>query len=192
MSKVVVVEYVSLDGVIQAPGFDGEDRDGGFPHGGWTGPFMADHRRYNDELYRTAGGFLLGRRTYEIFATYWPTVTDPADHIARALNTLPKYVASTTLTEAEWSPATIVRDVPREVARLREEPGDPLFVIGSSGLARSLMEHDLVDSYQLWLHPVVLGSGKRLFAEGSPRADLTLADARVAASGLAILTYDKG
>jgi dihydrofolate reductase len=95
--SLVVVEYVSLDGVIQAPGHAGEDRDGGFAHGGWTGGFMADHRRHNSQLSPPAGAFLLGRRTYEIFAAYWPTVTDRRDQIAHALNSRPKYVVSTTL-----------------------------------------------------------------------------------------------
>ena len=97
MRKLAVIEYVSLDGVVQAPGHAGEDPEGGFVHGGWTGPFMADHRRYNTQLFPTAGAFLFGRRTYEIFAEYWPTVTDEADRIAGALNSRPKYVASTTL-----------------------------------------------------------------------------------------------
>src|SRR5215510_1816283 len=106
--NLVVVEYVSLDGVIQAPGHPGEDRDGGFAHGGWTGGFMGDHRRYNSQLFPAAGAFLLGRRTYEIFAAYWPTVTDEGDQIARALNSRPKYVVTTTLRETAWPGTTIL------------------------------------------------------------------------------------
>jgi len=97
MRKLAVVEYMSLDGVVQAPGHAGEDPEDSFVHGGWTGPFMGDHRRYNDQLFPTAGAFLFGRRTYEIFAEYWPTVTNETDRIAGALNGRPKYVASTTL-----------------------------------------------------------------------------------------------
>ena len=187
----VVVEYVSLDGVIQAPGHPGEDPEGGFEYGGWTGPFMADHRRYLSEAFPAAGAFLLGRLTYEIFAAYWPTITDGEDEIARALNSLPKYVASTTLNEAKWDGTTLIKgDVAEEVARLKEQPGRDILVVGSSGLAQTLMHHDLVDEYQLWLHPIVIGNGKRLFREDSPTTALRLVDSRIAGSGLVILTYE--
>lgn len=145
MRKLVVIEYTSLDGVIQAPGHAGEDPEGGFAHGGWTGPLMPDHQRYNSESYQTAGAFLLGRLTYDIWAAYWPTVTDDSDAIARALNTLPKYVASRTLAKPEWSGTTVIRDVPREVPELKQQPGKPIFVIGSANLAQTLIEHGLVD-----------------------------------------------
>lgn len=185
-----MVEYVSLDGVVQAPGHPGEDPEGGFEHGGWTGPFMDDHRRYMREEVRGASAVLMGRLIYEIFAAYWPTVTDEADEIARALNGLPKYVASTTLEEAEWDGTTLIRsDVAEEVARLKEQPGRDILVIGSSALAQTLMRNDLVDEYRLWLHPVVLGSGKRLFREGAPKTTLRLVESRMSVSGLAILTY---
>jgi len=108
MRNLVVIEYVSLDGVIQAPGHAGEDHDGGFAQGGWTGGFMDDHRHYNSQLFPTAGAFLLGRRTYEIFAEYWPSVTDEDDRIADALNSRPKYVASTTLRDVTWPGTTIL------------------------------------------------------------------------------------
>jgi dihydrofolate reductase len=188
--RVVVVEYVSLDGVIQAPGHPGEDSEGGFDHGGWTGPFMDDHRRYLSEQFQAAGAVVLGRVTYQIFAAYWPTVTDEDDEIARALNSLPKYVASTTLDEAQWDGTTVIKsDVAEEVARLKEQPGRDILVVGSSGLAQSLMQHDLVDEYRLWVHPIVLGSGKRLFREGVPATTLRLVDTRTTSSGLVILTY---
>ena len=191
MRKVVVVEYVSLDGVIQAPGHPGEDPEGGFDRGGWTGPFMDDHRRYLREQFQAAGAVLMGRLTYQIFAAYWPTVTDEEDDIARALNNLPKYVASTTLNEAGWGGTTVINgDIAREVARLKEQPGRDILVVGSSGLAQTLMHHDLVDEYQLWLHPVVLGTGKRLFREGIPTTPLRLVNSKTASSGLVILTYE--
>ncbi len=191
MRRIVVVEYVSVDGVVQAPGHAGEDPEGGFDHGGWTGPFMDDHRRYLSEEFQAAGAFLLGRRTYEIFAAYWPTVTDEEDDIARALNSLPKYVASTTLDEAEWDGTTLIKsDVAEEVAKLKGQPGRDILLVGSSGLAQTLMHHDLVDEYRLWLHPVVLGSGKRLFREGAPTTMLRLVDTKTTSSGLVILTYE--
>jgi len=190
MRKLIVVEYVSLDGVIQAPGHAAEDRDGGFPHGGWTGPLMPDHRRYNSDLFQTAGAFLLGRLTYDIWAGYWPGVTDENDYVAHALNTLPKYVASRTLEGASWTGTTVIREM-ASVAELKRQSGKPIFVLGSSLLVQTLVEQDLVDEYQLWLHPVVLGEGKKLFRDHGPRFDLTLVDSRTTANGLVILTYER-
>jgi dihydrofolate reductase len=191
--SLIVVEYVSLDGVIQAPGHAGEDRDDGFAHGGWTGGFMADHRRYNTQLFPAAGAFMLGRRTYEIFAAYWPTVTDEKDQIAHALNSRPKYVVSTTLREAAWPGTTVLTgDVAGQVATLKQEPGGPVLVLGSSQLVSALLAHDLVDEYQLWLHPVVLGGGKRLFGgSDGHRVDLRLVDSMTTAGGMVILTYGR-
>src|SRR5262245_10930394 len=188
---LVVVEYVSLDGVIQAPGHAGEDRHGGFAHGGWTAGFMADHRRHNSQLFPTAGAFLLGRRTYEIFAAYWPTVTDERDRIAHALNSRPKYVASTTLREAAWPGTTVLSgDVAEAVAELKQAPGDPILLVGSAQLARTLAAHRLVDEYQLWVHPVVLGTGKRLFDDrDGDHVELRLVDSMTTGGGLVILTY---
>jgi dihydrofolate reductase len=189
MCRLIVTEYVSLDGVIQAPGHAGEDPEGGFAHGGWTLPLMADHRRYNSELLQTAGAFLLGRLTYEIFASYWPTVTDESDEIARALNGLPKYVASRTLENPSWGGTNLLRDVPGDVAELKGQPGKPIFVLGSAGLVQTLIEHELVDEYQLWLHPVVIGDGKTLFRNGNRFTQLALVDSRTTGGGLVILTY---
>jgi dihydrofolate reductase len=127
--KLIVTQFVSLDGVVQAPGHAQEDLEGGFEHGGWIGRQIAEHGRYNHDFFQTVGAFLLGRVTYEIFAGYWPTVTDPGDEIARALNTLPKYVASTGLSAPEWAGTTVIADdVPGEVARLKEQPGKPILV----------------------------------------------------------------
>jgi dihydrofolate reductase len=192
--KLIVVEYVSLDGVIQAPGHAGEDVAGGFAHGGWTGPYMADHARYNTELYQTIGAFLLGRLTYEIFAAAWPAVTDEHNQIARVLNTLPKYVASTTLRpeQATWAGTTILNgDLATEVARLKDQPGRPILVAGSARLVQELQRHDLVDEYRLWLHPVVLGGGKRLFPNGTAPATFRLVDGMTTSGGLALLTYER-
>jgi dihydrofolate reductase len=176
--------------VIQGPGFDREDVEGGFTRGGWIQPYMADHRRYNEELYPTAGAFLLGRKTYEIFGHYWPKVTQEDDLIARALNTRPKYVASRTLSKVEWKGTTILSgDLPAQVAKLKEEPGKPIFLVGSSELAQTLIDHGLIDLYHLWIHPVVLGEGKRIFRDGGPTRTLQLVDSRTTALGLVIQTY---
>jgi dihydrofolate reductase len=190
MSRLVVSEYVSLDGVIQAPGHAGEDAEGGFVHGGWTGTAMDEHLRYNTASFQTAGAFLFGRLTYEIFAGYWPTVTDPGNEIARALNGRPKYVASRTLSGPEWPGTTVIRDVERDVRELKREADRPILVLGSSGLAQSLAEAGLVDQYELWLHPVALGHGKKLFRDRGPRLDLRLSDSRTTAGGLVILSYE--
>jgi dihydrofolate reductase len=187
--KLIAIEYMSLDGVIQGPGHPGEDPEGGFDAGGWTGPMMPDHQRYNTESYQTAGAFLLGRLTYEIWAEYWPTVRDETNLIASALNRQPKYVASTTLDRADWEGTSIIRDVRNEVPTLKNQPGGPIFVVGSSGLSQTLMAARLIDEFQLWLHPVVLGRGKRLFREGGPEAHMRLVDSRSSGSGLVILTY---
>lgn len=185
-----MVEFLSLDGVMQAPGHAEEDRDGGFEHGGWTGPFMSEHRRYMTEALASVGALLLGRVTYDIFSSYWPTVTDPADQIARIFNRVPKYVVSTTLSEGPWDETVVIGgDVPDRVAQLKRTASGDVFVIGSSRLAQTLQEHELTDAYQLWLHPVVLGTGKRLFAEGAPLADFALVTSRTTQGGLVILDY---
>jgi dihydrofolate reductase len=189
MRRLIVIEYVSLDGVVQAPGHAAEDCEGNFAHGGWTGSFMDDHGRYMREALNTMGALLLGRLTYEIWAGYWPTVTDPADEIARMLNTVPKYVASKTLRNGSWRQSTVIDDVAGEVGELKHQPGKDIVVMGSSGLAQSLISHQLVDEYRLMIHPIVLGSGKRLFREGNPMSTLRLIEATTTTSGLAILTY---
>jgi len=190
MRRLVAIEYVSVDGVTQAPGHPGEDPDGGFAHGGWTGGFMKDHRRYMREALSAMSALLLGRITYEIWAQHWPTVTDPSDEIARMLNTVPKYLASTTLREGSWSETTVIDDVPGQVCELKQQPGKDIFIIGSAGLAQSLIGNGLIDEYRLMIHPVVLGTGKRLFREGGPARALRLVDAVTTTSGLVTLTYE--
>lgn len=190
MRKLVVAEYMSLDGVIQAPGHPQEDPAGGFDHGGWTGPFMDDHRTHMRPLFQATDALLLGRVTYQILAAYWPTVPDD-DDIARTLNTRSKYVVSTSLTDARWNATTVIKgDIAAEVAKLKEQPGTGILVVGSSALAQTLMRHNLVDEYHLWIHPVVLGSGKRLFRDGGPTTTLRLVDTKATSSGLVILTYE--
>ena len=159
---------MSLDGVAQAPGGADEDTRGGFEHGGW-------HLRYFDEISQKwvveglpqAGGFLLGRRTYGIFAAYWPNAPEEEQIIAPPLNTLPKYVASTTLSEPlEWQNSTVLQgDVAEAVAALKQEDGDDLHVIGSTELVHTLIEHDLVDELRVMIDPLLLGGGKRFFRD---------------------------
>jgi dihydrofolate reductase len=123
MRRLTVIEYLSLDGVIQAPGHEREDRGGGFTLGGWSGLYMDDHRRYMSQALSTMGALLLGRLTYDIWAGYWPTVTDPDDDIARMLNAVPKYVASSTMAAGSWPQTTVIADVAGRVAEIKRQPG---------------------------------------------------------------------
>src|SRR3954452_22130262 len=175
MRKLVVGTFVTLDGVMQAPGGPTEDPSGGFAHGGWLVPFADDELgRRIVELTERAGTLLLGRRTYEIFAAHWPLIGDE-DPIARKLNAMPKVVASRTLGRADWTNTTLLRgDVAREVEALKQQDGGEIQVTGSGDLIQTLLRHDLVDEFRLWTFPVVLGSGKRLFADGAAPAGLRL------------------
>ncbi|MBA9005779.1 dihydrofolate reductase family protein [Thermomonospora cellulosilytica] len=192
MSRLVVNTFVTLDGVMQAPGGPEEDRSGGFEHGGWIAPHFDDTAgAFINEVIERAGSFLLGRRTYEIFAGYWPHVTDEDDVVASRLNTLPKYVASRTLDKADWHNTTVIRDVPAEVAALKEQPGGELQVHGSGNLVQTLIEHDLVDAYNLLTFPVVLGTGKRLFPEGTTPGALRLTHTQTTGTGVVITSYER-
>jgi dihydrofolate reductase len=189
--KLTLHAFLTLDGVMQAPGTPDEDLDGGFEHGGWSFPYAdEDFGAAMANWFASAAAFLLGRRTYEIFAGYWPTVTDPADSIAGRLNSLPKYVASTTLDSLEWDGSSLLDgDVAGAVAQLKQEPGGELQVHGSCGLAQTLIEHDLVDEYRLLLYPVHLGAGKKLFGDRTRAASLRLTSTKATASGVIIATY---
>ena len=195
MSKVVVFMNLSLDGVLQAPGRPDEDRRGGFQHGGWANvqagnpaadPVLAG---VVGESMANTGALLLGRRTYQDFYAYWPHQT--GNPFTEVLNATRKYVASTTLEEPlAWSNSTLLKgDAARAVARLRQEPGKDLVVLGSGELAQSLMRGHLVDEYVLLIHPLVLGSGRRLFPDGGLFAALRLLYARPTTTGVLVATY---
>ena len=192
MSKLVVTTFVTLDGVYQAPGGPEEDRSGGFEQGGWLVPHFDEATgAFMGEVFGRAESFLLGRRTYEIFAGYWPQVSDENDPVASALNRLPKYVASRSLEKAEWEHSTVIRDVPTEVAALKEQPGGELQVHGSGKLIQTLLAHDLVDVYNLLIFPVVLGAGKRLFPAGVTPAGLRLTHSQTTGKGVVISSYER-
>jgi dihydrofolate reductase len=192
MRKVIVNEWMTLDGVVQAPGTADEDKTGGFEHGG-------RHLRYFDDISREwvvenlteAGGFLLGRRTYEILAAYWPNAPEEEQVVARPLNMRPKYVASTTLTgPLAWQNSMVLQgEVAEAVAALKREDGADLHVIGSAKLVRTLIEHDLVDEFRLMIDPVVVGGGKRIFRDDGVLRTLRLVDGRMTTTGAILATY---
>ncbi len=188
--KVVLYESLTLDGVMQGPGRPDEDRRGGFEHGGWALTY-ADSVMGSvaGQSMASTGALLFGRRTYQDFFSVWPNRTD--NPFSEVLNNTQKYVASTTLEEPlPWSNSTLLKgDAAEAVARLREQPGKDVVVLGSGQLAQSLMRRNLVDEYILLIHPLVLGSGRRLFTDGSPRAALQLIDTKTTTMGVVIATY---
>ena len=189
MRKLVVLEHISMDGVIQAPGAPEEDTSGGFAYGGWTAPF-------SDEIIGTAlrkqmslpFDLLLGRKTFDIWAAYWPQHADGWPGV----NTATKYVASNTMTSNEWQPSVFLNgDIVDKVARIKQQPGPDLNVWGSGNLLQTLMKHDLVDVFWLMIYPVTLGSGKRLFAGGSIPAAFKVTESKVGSDRLILVTYER-
>ena len=192
MRRVIVNEFMSLDGVAQAPGGEEEDTSGGFAHGGWHMRFMEDESAMKRVLEGIveAGGFLLGRRTYEIFAAYWPNASEEEQVIAEPLNTKPKYVASRTLTEPEWQNSSVLQgEVADAVTALKQEDGGDLHVIGSTELVQTLIEHGLVDELRLMVDPIVLGGGKRIWRDDGVLRSLRLVESETTPSGAIFATY---
>ncbi|HET9594936.1 MAG TPA: dihydrofolate reductase family protein [Anaeromyxobacteraceae bacterium] len=194
MPKIVVNAFLTLDGVMQAPGGPDEDRDGGFPHGGWQAPYVDDDMgRLVTEGITDADGFLLGRKTYDIFASYWPKVTDPNNLIATALNSRPKHVVSRSLQRVTWNNSSLVKgEVVAEIRKLRQQPGRTVHTWGSTDLLQTLLKHDLIDEYRLFIFPVVLGSGKRLFASGTVPVALKLVESVMSSKGGTYHRFERG
>lgn len=193
MSKLVVSTFVSLDGIMQAPGGPNEDREGGFQHGGWSVPYFGeDMGTIMVEQFAMMEALLLGRRTYEIFAAHWPHVTDENDAVATKLNAMPKYVASRTLDRVEWNNSHLLQgDAAGAVAELKQRIDGEINVQGSSNLIETLQQHDLIDEYRLLIEPVVLGTGKRLFAAGTAPTAFTLTASRPTSTGVLYCTYER-
>jgi dihydrofolate reductase len=186
--KLTITTFLTVDGVMQAPGGQEEDRSGGFEHGGWVAPhFDADTGAFMTSVFERTEAFLLGRKTYEIFAAHWPEAADPDDPIANGLNTLPKHVASTTLTSVDWENSSLLEgDVVEAVKQLKAREGGELQVHGSAGLAHTLIEHGLVDEYNLLTFPVVVGAGKRLFPDSARPTGLRPVSQTTTGSGVRI------
>jgi dihydrofolate reductase len=189
MRPLVLNTFVTLDGVMQAPGGPEEDPTGGFDHGGWSAGYWDDAMGARmGEVMGKPFDLLLGRKTYEIFAAHWPHVPDEPG--AEELNSARKYVASRTLDRVEWENSTLLEgDVPEAVAKLKQEEGPEIQVHGSWGLIQTLLEHDLVDEFRLMIFPVVLGTGKRIFGDGTVPAGLALADSATSSTGVLMATY---
>jgi dihydrofolate reductase len=192
MRKVIVNDWMSLDGVYQGPSSPDEDADGGFEHGGWATPYFNDIAMgWLIDNVSGAGGFLLGRRTYEIFAAHWPSAPEEQQVLAEPMNRLPKYVASTTLTEPlEWQNSRLLQgDIAEAVRELKHEDGEDLRIIGSAQLVSTLIQEDLIDEFHLMIDPVIVGGGKRLFRDDGMLTTLRLVDNKVTTTGAIIATY---
>lgn len=189
MRKVIVLEHISLDGVIQAPGGPDEDTSGGFAHGGWVGPYSDEslgkllRRQLNLPF-----DLLLGRKTFDIWEPYWPHHGD----IWPGVNSATKYVASNTLTTSEWQPTVFLNgDVAAKVAEIKQQPGPDLHVWGSGDLLQTLIKDDLVDVFWLMIYPVTLGGGKRLFADGTIPASFKVTESEVTPGGVIVVNYER-
>jgi dihydrofolate reductase len=192
--KLTTVTHVSVDGVMQGPGGGDEDRRGGFERGGWALPMMDDEGgALVVQIVQRADAFLLGRWTYEVFAGYWGAIADAENPIASALNTRPKYVASTTLIDPQWAHTTVLSgDVAAAIGELKAKPGGELQVHGSGTLVRWLFENQLVDEIILLTYPMVLGQGTRLFPDNGPDTKLELVDSQSTSSGVTMRVYRPG
>ena len=189
MRKIIVLEHISLDGVIQAPGGPDEDTSDGFAYGGWSAP-------YSDDVIGTAVAkkmnmpfdLLLGRKTFDIWAGYWPQHAD----VWPRVNTATKYVASNTITSHEWQPSVFLNgDIAEQITRIKQQQGPDLHVWGSGNLLQTLMKHDLVDTFWLMIYPITLGSGKRLFADGTIAAAFKVTESIVGSTGVILVNYER-
>ena len=190
MSKLIVSTFLTLDGVMQAPGGPEEDDSGGFAHGGWSVNYWDEQMgQVMDEATSKPFAMVLGRTTYGIMAAYWPDAPEEAG--AKTFNEATKYVASRSHPTLEWSNSVLIEgDAADGLAALKQEDGPELQVHGSGNLIQTLLRHNLVDQYRLWVFPVVVGSGKRLFAEGTIPSGLKLVDSKVSTTGVVIGTYE--
>jgi dihydrofolate reductase len=196
MRKLIVLSFISLDGVMQAPGGPEEDPTGGFKHEGWVVGYFDDFLgKLMEKQISKPFDMLLGRKTYEIFAAHWPYVNSGKDPFAARINNAKKYVASKTLTKLDWSNSELVKGgddvLKEEIRRIKEQDGPEIQVHGSGNLIQTLLKHDLVDELWLKIFPVTLGKGKRLFAEGTIPAGFRLLEGEISPSGVIIASYER-
>ncbi len=191
MRKLIVGAFMSLDGVMQAPGGPEEDPTGGFKYGGWTAPYFDEAAgEWLSETFSKPYALLLGRKTYEIFAAYWPFYEGgPDNEIARQFNSVAKYVATSSKAPLTWQNSTAIHDAANDVRKLKEQAGPDLLVQGSANLIQTLLKHGLVDQFNLLVFPLLLGRGKRLFAEGTQGVELKLTSSRTSPSGVTMNSY---
>jgi dihydrofolate reductase len=189
--RLTVASHLTLDGVMQSNGRSEPELNDGFEQGGWQVPYFdANLDRLTVSWMEAADAFLLGRRTYELFADHWGRITDPDDQLATRLNALPKYIVSTTLDRVEWNNSKLLAgDLFDEVAKLKLEPGNEVQVHGSGQLVQTLMQRDLIDEYRLFIHPLVLGNGRRLFADGITPTAFRLIDTKTTSRGVVVHVY---
>ncbi len=190
MRKVIVLEQISLDGVIQAPGRPDEDTSGGFAYGGWVAPYIDDEtlKTLLRKQMNKPFDLLLGRKTFEIWAQYWPKHAD----FWPGVNTATKYVASNTITSHEWQPSVFLNgDIAEKVAKIKQQQGSDLHVWGSGNLVQTLMKHDLIDTFWLMIYPVTLGDGKRLFEGGTIPMAFKVSESQVAPNGVIVMNYER-
>lgn len=188
LRKLVVISFLTLDGVMQAPGGKNEDTEGGFEHGGWQMQFVGDDTVVAE--FKKMGALLLGRKTYDIFASYWPNEGKELEPFGSFMNGIAKYVVSKKLQRTDWQNSILLRaDVAEAVAGLKKEEGKDIYIFGSGDLCQTLMSHKLIDEYLLMVHPVVLGAGKRLFRVDGPQQDLELVNLRATQDGILVLRY---
>jgi dihydrofolate reductase len=193
MRKLIVLSFITMDGVMQAPGGPEEDPTGGFKHGGWVAGYFDDFLgKVMDKQMNKTFDLLLGRKTYEIFAAHWPYVNTSGDPVAAGINNAKKYVASKTLTKLDWKNSKLIKgDVGKEVKKLKDQDGPEIHVHGSGDLIQTLLKHDLVDELWLKIFPITLGIGKRLFAEGTIPAGFKLLESEISPSGVIVATYGR-
>ncbi len=195
MRKLIVLTFITLDGVMQAPGGPEEDTSGGFKYGGWVAGYWDDILGgVMDEQMAEPFDLLLGRKTYEIFASYWPYVKSdaPDGPIADKFNSTKKYVASTTLGKLDWNNSTLLKgNTVQEIKKLKQQDGPELQVHGSGNLIQTLLKHDLVDEFRLKIFPITLGTGKRLFGDGTIPVGLKLVDSKTSTTGVIVATYER-
>src|SRR2546423_9358185 len=191
MRKIIVLEHISLDGVIQAPGGPDEDTSNGFAYGGWAAPYHDQDEAIETALNKMLNmplDLLLGRKTFEIWASFWPQHGD----IWPGANTATKYVASNTMTSSEWQPSVFINgDIAEKVTQIKQQPGPDLHVWGSGNLVQTLIKHDLVDTFWLMIYPLTLGDGKRLFAEGTIPAAFKVTESIAGSSGVILAVYER-